>query len=136
MPLPWHENTPHHISATMQQTSFSDYSTEGAAAILNFKVSLVFRFPYDGLITTSITIFQKYHNWKLGPKLEYAFVKGLPFPLPLPPPSTQAINNCSAGIKFPKKKEKKQKKKKERKEENNSPEKKTTQNGKDTIAYI
>lgn len=110
-PFPWHKNTPHRISAITQQTSFSDYSMEAAAAaILNFKFSLVFRFPYDGLITTSITTVQKYHNWKLGPKLEYAVVKGLPFPLPPPPPPTQAINNCSAGIKFPKKKRKKEKK--------------------------
>ena len=69
-PFLWHENTPHCISAITQQTSFSDYSTEAKAAILNFKVSSVFRFPHDGLITTSITTVQKYHNWKLGPKLK------------------------------------------------------------------
>lgn len=70
MPFLWHENIPHHISAMKQQTSFSEYSTEGEAFILNFKASLVFRFLYYCLITTSITTIQKYHKWQLGPKLE------------------------------------------------------------------
>lgn len=58
-PFLWHENIPHHISAMKQQTSFSEYSTQGAAFILNFKASLVFRFLYDRLTTTSITTIQK-----------------------------------------------------------------------------
>lgn len=114
-PFPWHENIPHHISAMKQQTSFSDYSIKGAAFILNFKASSVFGFLYNHLITTSITTIQKYHKWKLGPKLEYAVVKGLPFPLPPSLPPTWAINNCSAGIKFSKKRERKKKRKKGRK---------------------
>jgi len=88
-PLVQYKNTSLCTSAITRQTPFSDHGTE-VATILNFKISFVSTFTFEILIT-SITAAQKYHNWKVsnfGPKLEYAVIKGLPFPLPLPPPPT------------------------------------------------